>query len=111
MEIMGGEGRTTQCLVRRRFKQGLRVGRNMDLVCNVDLLDPDDVADMWRYIRRTRPLVILMSPPCTGMKGWAPLNAIINPDTHQANKAISEHLGSLCGDSSSSITPRTTFHP
>ena len=46
MEVMGGEGRTTQCFVRRRFKKGLRVGRNMDLICNVDLLDPDDVPDM-----------------------------------------------------------------
>ena len=67
------------------------------MVCNIDLLDPEDVADMWRYFHRTRPLVVVMSPPCTGMKGWGPLNAVIHPETYHRNRAISEQLGSLCG--------------
>ena len=98
MEIMGGEARATQCLVRQRFRQGFRPGRNISLVCNFDLMDPWAVADMWRHIRRTKPLVIVMSPPCTGMKGWGALNAMINPHNFQKNRAISENLGSLCGE-------------
>ena len=98
MEVMGGEARVTQCLVRRRFKSGVKAGRNFDLVCGCDLTDEDDQKDMWTYTKRAKPLVIIMAPPCAGMKGWSALNRVINPTAWAHTRANSVFLGRICGE-------------
>eukprot|EP00959_Pyramimonas_sp_CCMP1952_P433114 9069604-Pyramimonas_sp.AAC.1 len=42
VEIMGGEGRTAEMLLRRTHHQGRHAGRNFDLQCGVDLSNADD---------------------------------------------------------------------
>ena len=76
VELMGGEARTTQCLIRRRFRHGFRAGKNFDMVCGIDLTNRRDIDGLWCYLQRSRPLVVVISPPCAGMKGWSALNSL-----------------------------------
>ena len=91
-EIMGGEGRTTQVLIRRGFKAGM----SFDCVVGCDLMRQDDEEALYDYIRRFKPKVLVMAPQCTGMAGWGSLNAVINPQAHQRSVRISHHLGNIC---------------
>ena len=91
-EIMGGEGRTTQVLIRRGFKAGM----NFDCVVGCDLMRKDDEEALYRYLDRYKPKVLVMAPQCTGMAGWGSLNAVINPEAHQRSVRISHHLGNIC---------------
>ena len=91
-EIMGGEGRTTQVLVRR----GYDGGENFDCVIGCDLMRADDEQRLYDYIDRYKPRVLVMAPQCTGMAGWGRFNAVMNPEAHRRSERISHHLGTIC---------------
>ena len=91
-EVMGGEGRTTQVLVRRGYSSG----DNFDCVVGCDLMRADEEQRLYDYIGRFKPKVLVMAPQCTGMAGWGRFNAVMNPEAHQRSAAISHHLGTIC---------------
>jgi len=108
---MGGEARTTKCLMRIRYKQGVKAGRNFDRICGAYLTNPAHVKQMWSYLQKAQPLVVVMSPPCTGMAGWAHVNQYLHPETHERSKAHSTKMGQLCGyNSKVPIEMPKTFH-
>ena len=73
-ELCGGGSRTSHFLISRRQYE---VVLKFHLVVGVDLLDPKQEANMWKYINTCKPQVAIMSTPCTGMAGCAPLSKII----------------------------------
>ena len=91
-EVMGGEARTTSVMVRRNYLGGL----NFDCVVGVDLMNPADEHDLYVYLRKSKPFVLVMAPQCTGMAGWGRLNAVVNPVTHAKSVSVSHHLGRIC---------------
>ena len=72
-EIMGGEGRTTQVMIRRHF----RTGKNFDAVVEIDLTHEDEVQEMMQYLNQIKPLVIVMSSRCTAGGGWSTANEVV----------------------------------
>ena len=92
LEVMGGEARTTQVLVKRSY----RAGFNFDCVVGFDLMRRDDETALYDYIRRTHPFIVVMAPQCTGLAGWGSFNAMMNPEAHQQSLKISLHLGAIC---------------
>ena len=61
-EIMGGEGRATQLLVRRHHIGG----RISDAVMGVVLLQHDEEYDLYRYLKEKCPFVLVMAPQRAG---------------------------------------------
>ena len=92
MEIMGGEGKTTQVMVRGHFK----AGKNFEAVMGIDVLDPEEEQEMFEHISKVKPLVIVMAPRCTAGGGWQSINAINHPETHQASLLVSQRLARIC---------------
>ena len=84
----------TKLLVRRGFPN---TGRNFDVVVGVDLATRQGQRDLWSYVVDFRPLIFIMSPPCTGLKGFAALNAVIHHDAWLCSVQHSKKLGHLCG--------------
>ena len=64
-QLCGGAGDTAALLVRR----GYRGGPNFDLVAGINLLNPEAVRQVEHYAAVHKPKVMLLSTPCTGMKG------------------------------------------
>ena len=95
IEFCGGNARTSQVLIRRRHK--VKVGTNFDVALGFDMLNPKEVQEFWSYMFKTQPLVVIMSPPCTGLAGFSGLNRIVNPDGWYASREVSLPLGDLAG--------------
>ena len=95
IEFCGGNARTSQVLIRRRYK--VKVGNNFDIVLGFDMLNPQEVQEFWKYMFQTQPYVVIMSPPCTGLAGFSGLNRIVNPDGWHASREVSLPLGDLAG--------------
>ena len=94
MEMFGGAGSTTFVL----FKHyGLRTGVNFELMCGIDLNKAKDVQYLFAYVRRNKPKVILMAPPCKGYSKWGHLNKRINYDAWLASRKLSVPLAKLSG--------------
>ena len=55
-EIAGGSARTSRILLGYREK----AGRNFDLVCGIDLLNPQERSALMRYRARSRVRVVIM---------------------------------------------------
>ena len=64
-EICGGAGDTAYMLIRR----GLTHGLNFDITVGFNLKSPDHNTYMWQYCEARNPTIVLISTPCTGMKG------------------------------------------
>ena len=92
IELFGGQGDTSRILLRR---YNAVTGQNFDLVCGFNLLNSRHLRMLDEYIDEFQPVVAVMAPPCTSLKGWAGLNAVINHDTWSQNRAISIELGKL----------------
>ena len=92
VEIFGGEAGTSRVLV-RRFNTS--VGPNLDLTCGSNLRDSKHIELLFRYFEACKPTVAVMGPPCTGLKGWAGIIALINPQGHQQSVENSKALGRL----------------
>ena len=98
MEVCGGNARVTQVCVRRLSREGIFAGRNFDAVCGCDLTDDDDVRGLWRYLIATKPMIIVMSPPCTGLRGYSAVNRVYNHDAWAKSRETSVPIGNLCGN-------------
>jgi len=98
VEVCGGEARVTQFLVRRLHRKGFRRGLNLDLCVGVNLLNPTDLYWVQVYLETCRPIVVIMAPPCRGMKGYVELNRVLNPETSQRSYEESSRIGDFCAD-------------
>lgn len=92
MELFGGTGETSRILVRRYNSS---VGTNFDLTCGINLRSQRHIALLFEYVEAFKPVVAIMAPPCTGLKGWAGINAQINPHGHHMSVENSKALGRL----------------
>eukprot|EP00435_Cladocopium_sp_Y103_P048141 s730_g14.t1 len=95
MELFGGQGLTTYIL--SKF-HGLRTGVNFEMMCGVDLSKQADVQYLFAYIRRNKPKVVLLAPPCRGYSKWGHLNRKINPEAGVESQKLSVPLARLSGD-------------
>ena len=95
VEFCGGTARTSAVLIRRRYK--VRVGKNFDLTTGINLLYQSDVNDFWEYMFSVKPLVVVLSPPCTGLSGFSALNRVVAPDGFHRSRLVSLPLGDLAG--------------
>ena len=50
-----------------------------------------------RYVAVAKPVVLIISTPCTGMKGFSALNRSINPAAWRRSRKVSVPLGKLGG--------------
>ena len=95
MEMFGGQGTTTYIL--SKF-HGLQTGINFEMLCGVDLSKQADVQYLFAYIRRNKPKVILLAPPCRGYSKWGHLNRKINHEAWVESRQLSVPLARLSGD-------------
>jgi hypothetical protein len=95
MELFGGQGTTTYIL--SKF-HGLRTGINFEMMCGVDLSKPADVQYLFAYIKRNKPKVVLLAPPCRGYSKWGHLNRKINYEAWVQGQKLSVPLARLSGD-------------
>ena len=93
MEMCSGVGDTAELMVKR----GYRGGPNFDMVCGIDLLKPQNKAYFLRYLEECKPRILLISTPCTGMKGFSALNRVVNHAGWVRSRRISVPLGNLGG--------------
>ena len=93
-ELCGGDGRTTKVLVRRR---AIKTGRNFDLLSGIDLTNHEEVGILFDYIDTYKPICGILSPPCTGLAGFADLNKARNPVSWWKTAAVSVNLGYVAG--------------
>ena len=63
VEVCGGENRVIQYLTCRLHRKGFRRGLN--------LLVASERHWVWVYIEACKPIVVVMPPPCRGMRGYA----------------------------------------
>ncbi|MCS5670999.1 MAG: hypothetical protein NZ577_03985, partial [Vicinamibacterales bacterium] len=77
VEVCGGAAGVSRIAIRRHV---FSVGRNFDLVTHVDLSTPEGAQQLFRYLERTKPTVMIASPPCTGNGGWSFRNRWIDPE-------------------------------
>eukprot|EP00971_Amphidinium_carterae_P277049 5498028-Amphidinium_carterae.1 len=68
---------------RRETRKGLQGGRNVGLVVGIDLNDRQQQQEMWRYLEKTTPLVVVMSPTCRPFGGWSHFNRTMHPEAWQ----------------------------
>ena len=92
MEIFGGQGLTTQILVRR---YDVEAGHNFDLLTGFDLESKRDVDYLFRYIQEMKPAIVVMAPPCTGLKGFSALNKAINYESWKRSHDRSIRMANL----------------
>ena len=71
-ELCGGAGGTGTLLVRR----GWRRGPNFDIIVGFDLTKPDTRKLFLRYLVVSKPKVLIISTPCTGMKGFSGIHKL-----------------------------------
>ena len=95
MEMFGGQGTTTYIL--SKF-HGLRIGIKFEMLCGVDLSKQADVKYLFAYIRRNKPKVILLAPPCRGYPKWGHLNRKINYEAWVESRQLSVPLARLSGE-------------
>ena len=86
-------------LVRRGPRGGCvcRGGHNFDILTGTDLLSSRGQQALWHYLETARPRIVIMAPPCRGLKGWAALNAIIHRAGWLRSLRLSVPFGKLCG--------------
>ena len=72
MELFGGESGAARVAIRRRP----RTGFNVDVVAGFDLLQESTQKYVEDYIRKHKPFVIVMGPPCTAFANWSRMNRV-----------------------------------
>ena len=90
-EICGGAGDTGTLLVRRGYVKG----PNFDIVVGYDLSKESMVRGLLRYVAAAKPVVLIISTPCTGMKGFSALNRSLNPAAWRRSRKVSVPLAKL----------------
>ena len=95
-ELFGGVGNVTKVAVRRKLKSG----RNFDIVCDIDLTKPSEVNELWHYVVKHKPKVLIAAPPCTSFGPWSRFNRVHHYDTWAASRktgiALAELTAELC---------------
>ena len=74
-ELCGGAADTGALLMRIGYK----AGPNFDIVVGFDLQRPNTRRHFLVYPDMSQPTLLVSSPPCTGMKGFAALTPAVNP--------------------------------
>ena len=92
-EICGGESRVSTICMRRHLK----IGGNFDLVTQCDLNSPEGQAQLWAYLQKHKPLVVVMAPTCKPFGPRARLNKVINYETWLRSYKEAAPHGRLCG--------------
>ncbi|MDA8583227.1 hypothetical protein N9L68_03315 [bacterium] len=64
-ELCGGAADVAYMLVRRGFVHAL----NFDITVGFNLRTPGHKMYLWQYLDARKPTIVLISTPCTGMKG------------------------------------------
>ena len=77
--------------------RGYEGGPNFDIVCGIDFLVPRERADFLHYLEECKPRILLISTPCTGMKGFSALSRVINHAGLVHSRRVSVPLGTLAG--------------
>ena len=76
MEICGGDATTSRLVVK---VHGLHVSPSSAQEYGFDLSTNEGVAALWTCLRAVKPWLVLMVPPCSGLKGTSALHAATNP--------------------------------
>ena len=95
IELFGGDGLTMFLAAKHH---GLRTGVNFELMAGIDLSNEADVHYLFAYLRRNKPRVTIMAPPCRGYSKWGHLNRKINPEAWMESRKMSVPLARLSGD-------------
>ena len=90
-ELCGGAGDTGSLLIRR----GNVKGPNFDIVVGFNLLKESMCRAFLRYLARAKPTVLIISTPCTGMKGFSALNRAIDRSAWLRSRQTSVPLAKL----------------
>ena len=75
IEMFGGDANTSWILYKRH---GIRTGWNFDLTVGIDLRNHEDIKMFWTYLKRNKPLVVIIAPPCRSYCSLANLNKVVN---------------------------------
>ena len=93
-ELCGGAGDTAALLIKRGYKGG----PNFDVIVGINLLHSQERSALLQYVNVRRPKIILISTPCTGMKGFSALNrAISHAAWLNIRRSVSVHVGKSAG--------------
>ena len=92
-QLCGGAGDTGALLIKRGYKGG----PNFDLIVGINLLNRHEREGLLRYLDVRKPKIVLISTPCTGMKGFSALNRAINHTAWLKSRRVSVPLGKLAG--------------
>ena len=92
-ELCGGAGDTAKLLIKR----GYSGWPNFDVVCGINLLVPCNKTCFLRYLSESKPAILLINRPCTGMKRFNALNRAIHHAGSVRSQRISVPLGNLAG--------------
>ena len=87
-ELCGGAADTGALLIRR----GYRAGPNFDIVVGFDLQRQNTRRHFLVYLDMSQPTVLIISTPCTGMKGFAALNRALNHAAWENSVRLSRPL-------------------
>ena len=94
-ELFGGEG-LTSTLCSKLY--GLNSGFNFELKNGVDLNTDVGRQDLFAYLNKFKPDVVVMAPPCKGFGPWIHLNRIINAEAVRAARRDGVPLATLCAE-------------
>ena len=92
VELFGGDGGCSRAAIRRH----LVGGGNLDLVTGIDLSKASEVSSFFKYLRRCRPTVVIMTPPCTAFGPWSHYNSKHHRETWLQSLALGKPLAEFC---------------
>lgn len=76
----------------------MKTGVNFELPCGVDRTQRVDIHFLFAYIKRNKPKVILLAPPCKGYSKRGHLNRKSNYQAWVNSRKLSVQLDRLSGD-------------
>ena len=91
VEVFGGEGGVTRLAIKRKLKSG----GNLDLVSGCDLSKQSDIQTLLKYLRKAKPLVVVLAPPCTAFGPWSNFNKTHAPETYAKSRKLGLPLARL----------------
>lgn len=93
-QLCGGAADVAYMLVRRGFAHGL----NFVITVGFNLRIPNHKKQMWQCLDSRQPTIVLISTPCTGMKGFKALNCALRHQSYHTSRNLSVLLGRLGGE-------------
>lgn len=92
-ELCGGAADVADMLLRRGFLHGL----NFDIIVGFNLRSPGHNKHMWQHLDARQPTIMIISTPCTGMKGSKAFNRAMDPHAYYASRNLSVPIGRIGG--------------